>query len=225
MKKLFLVSLFVLILNFGASAQSNEFEIGLNFARNSDFQNALPRFQSALKQNYSAKKLAQIHYNIGVCFYRTNQLNSAIIKFNQAISLNPNYERAFYALGMAEKELQNFAEAENAFRIALKLSNNGETWFDLGIALFELKKYHEAFTAFQNADKFGSVAAAESHNNLGVIYALQGDFASAEKEIKISKNLGFIEAENNLQILQKAIISNDKSLVGKLILKEKINER
>lgn len=225
MKKLFLVSIFVLLLQIGVFAQNNEFEKGLNFARNGDFQNALPYFQNVLKQNHSAKKLAQIHYNIGVCFYRLNQENSAIIEFNQAISLSPNYERAFYALGMVQKDSRNFNEAENAFRSAIKISNNGETWFDFGLTLFELKKYDEAFTAFQNADKFGSIAVAESHNNLGVIYALKGDFASAEKEIKISKNLGFTEAETNLQIIQKAIISNDKSLVGKLILKEKINER
>lgn len=221
MKELFFVGIFVLLLHIGAFAQNSQFEKGLSFAGNGDFQNALPYFQNSFNSKLSAKKLAQIHYNIGVCFYRLNQPNSAIIELNQAISLNPNYERSFYALGMVLKDLKNFTESENAFRLALKISNNGETWFDLGLVLFELKKYEEAVTAFQNAEKLGSIAVAESHNNLGVIYALKGDFYSAEKEIKISKNLGFSEAENNLQIIQKAIISNDKSLVGKLILKEK----
>lgn len=221
MKKLFLVSIFFLILNFGAFAQNNEFEKGLNLARNGDFQNALPHFQNSINSKLSAKKIAQIHYNIGVCFYRLNQPESAITAFRQATSLYPNYEKAFYALGMTYKDLKNFAEAETAFRSALKLSNNGETWFDLGVSLFELKKYEEAFSAFQNAEKFGSVAVAESHNNMGVIYALNGDFNSAEKEILLAKNLGFIESENNLKIIQKAINSNDKTLIGKLISKEK----
>ncbi|MEK7723935.1 MAG: tetratricopeptide repeat protein, partial [Acidobacteriota bacterium] len=185
--------------------------------------NALPHFQNLLDKKLSAKKLAQVHYNIGVCFYRLNQTNSAITEFKQAISLNPNYEKAFYALGMAFSDLKDFNDAENAFRAALKLSNNGETWFDLGLVLSEQKKYDEAFVSFQNAIKFGSVAASASHNNLGVISAWKGDFKLAEKEIELSKNLGFTEAENNLKILRKAMISNDKTLIGKLILQEKIN--
>lgn len=220
MKKLFFVSIFVLLLQIGAFAQKSEFEKGLSFARKGDFQTALPHFQNSFDKKLSAKQFAQIHYNIGVCFYRLNQVKSAITEFKQAISFNPNYERAFYSLGMANKDFKNFNESEMAFRLALKLSNNGETWFDLGLVLFELKKYDEAFSAFQNAEKFGSVAAAESHNNLGVIYALKGDWYLAEKEIKLSKNLGFVEAENNLKILQNAMISNDRSLIGKLILKE-----
>lgn len=220
MKKLFLVSIFVLIINFGAFAQNNEFEKGLNLAQKGNFQNALPYFQNSFDKKLSAKKIAQIHYNIGVCLYRLNQPNSAITEFKQAISLNPNYEKAFYAIGMAFSDLRNFEDAEMAFRAALKLSDNGETWFDLGLSLFEQKKYEESFTAFQNAIKFGSAAASASHNNLGVIYALKGNLDLAEKEIKLSKILGFIEAENNLEIIQKAMISKDKTLIGKLISKE-----
>lgn len=219
MKKLFLVSIFVLLLQFGASAQNNEFEKGLNLARNGDFQNALPYFQNSLNKKLSAKKLAQIHYNIGVCLYRLNQPDSAIIEFKQAISLNPNYEKAFYALGMAFSDLRQFEDAESSFQAALKLSNNGETWFDLGLVLSEQKKYDEAFASFQNAIKFGSVAASASHNNLGVIFAWKGDFVNAEKEIEISKILGFSEAENNLEIIRKSMISKDTNLMGKLISK------
>lgn len=220
MKNLFLVSIFVLLLQFGVSAQNNEFEKGLYLARNGDFQNALPHFQNSFDKKLFAKKLAQIHYNIGVCLYRLNQPNSAITEFKQAISLNPNYEKAFYAIGMAFSDLSQFKDAETAFRAALKFSINGETWFDLGLVLSEQKKYDEAFSAFQNALKFGSVAASASHNNLGVIYALRGEFDLAEKEIEISKDLGFSEAENNLKIIQNAIISNDTNLIGKLISKE-----
>lgn len=157
--------------------------------------------------------------------YQLKQIDSSIGQFQQAVRLNLHYEKAFYALGMAYNDLKDFNHAETAFRHALKLSNSGETWFDLGLVLSAQKKYDEAFMSFQNSIKFGSIAASASHNNLGVIYAIKGEFILAKKEIELSKKLGFEEAENNLLILGKILISNDKSLVGKLILKEKMNER
>ena len=222
MKRLFFVGLFVLILEFGAFAQKNDFDAGLMSAKSGDFQTALQHFQKAIDKNLSAKKLAQIHYNIGVCFYRLNHFERAVTEFEQAVRLNPNYEKAFYALGMAEKDLRNFAEAEKAFRQALKLSNRGETWFDLAVVFFELKNYDESAESFRNAIKFGSESVGASHNNLGVIYALRGDFWQAEKELEIAEKLNFAEAETNLDCLRRAMISNDMTLIAKLILKEKI---
>ncbi|NJM52916.1 MAG: tetratricopeptide repeat protein [Blastocatellia bacterium] len=224
MKKLFFVSLFVFVLQFGASAQNSEFNVRMKLANSGDFQSALVRFRNSFTRNLSAKKTAQIHYNIGVCLYRLNQADKAIAEFEQAIKLNPNYGKAFYALGMAFSDSKNFDEAEKAFRSSLKLSNNGETWFDLAIVFFELKKFDESAESFQNAIKFGSESIGASHNNLGVVYALKGNFELAEKQLIVAETLKFEEAKNNLQILRKAMITNNISLIAKLILKEK-NER
>lgn len=221
MKRLFFVGLFVLILEFGAFAQSSAFYLGMNFAKSGDFQTALQYFQKAVDKNLSAKKLAQIHYNIGVCFYRLNQFDKAVTEFERAVEFNPNYEKAFYALGMAMSDLKKFDEAEKAFRQSLKLSNNGETWFDLAIVLFEMKKFDESAESFQNAIRFGSESIGASHNNLGVVYALKGDFLKAENELLLARKLNFTEAETNLECLRRAMISNDKTLIAKLILKEK----
>ena len=211
MKKLIFVSLFVLILQSGAFAQAQEFDLGISFAKVGDYQVALQHFQKSFDKNLSPQKIAQIHYNLGVCFYQLKQTNSAITAFQQAVQINPNYERAFYALGMAFSDLKNLSEAEIAFRSSLKLSNNGETWFDLAFIYIEQKKYNQAFESFQKAINFGSIAIAASHNNLGVIYAMRGNLKMANKEIETAKNLGFSEAENNLEILHQFMISKDKT--------------
>lgn len=220
MKRLFFVSLFVIVLQFGAFAQISEFDSGMKSAKNGDFQIALSHFQNSINQKLSAKKLSQIHYNLGVCLYQLKQSEKAVAEFEQAINLNPNYEKAFYALGMAKTELKIWNEAETAFRQSLKLSNNGETWFDLALVLFELRKYDESAESFQNAVKFGSQAIAASHNNLGVIYALKGDLTLAKNELETAGKLNFEEAVKNLEILRQAIKTDDKTLISKLILKE-----
>lgn len=216
MKKILCVSLFVLILQFAAFAQ---FDLGMKSAKAGDFQTALQHFQNSRNENLSAKKQAQIHYNIGVCFYQLKQPDKAVTEFEKAVRLYPNYEKAFYALAMANTDLKNFVEAETAFRQSLKLSNNAETWFDLAAVLFELKKYDESAEGFQNAIRFGSGGSGASHNNLGVIYALKGDFLKAESELKIAEKLKFEDAEINLEIVRKAMTLNDKSLIAKLNFK------
>ncbi len=78
MKRLIFVSLFVLILQFGAFAQATEFDSGMKSAKIGDFQKAVVHFQNSLDKNLSDKKLAQIYYNIGVCFYQLKQTNEAV---------------------------------------------------------------------------------------------------------------------------------------------------
>jgi tetratricopeptide (TPR) repeat protein len=225
MRKLIFVSLFVLILQFGAVAQS--FESGIKLARVGDFENALPHFQTSIDKNLSRQKLAQIHYNIGVCFYQLKQLDKAVTEFEQAVKLNPNYEKAFYALGMAEADLQHWSGAEKAFRQVLKLSKgrHGEAWFDLAFVYVGQKKYDEAFASFQKAINFGSKSVGASHNNLGVIYAIKGDLQMANKEIETAQSLGFSEAENNLAVLRKFMNLPDRTLIANLIKKERTNEQ
>ncbi len=220
MRKLLLPWLFTLILQLGVFAQIDEFQEGIKLANKGDFQAALVHFQK------SELDSAQIHYNIGVCFYRLNKPDKAVIEFQKALKINPSYERAYYANGMAQVDLKNFVEAEKAFLKAIRLDeNNGETWYDLAFVFYEQRKYDEAIIAFQNAIKFKSIAKSISYNNLGVVYALQGDFKSAKKQIEIALKLKVPEAKSNLEILRQISLANDKNLIGKLIMKEKNNGR
>lgn len=171
MKKLFVVILFVLIVKTGAFAQTKEFNLGLELAGKGDFQTALKHFQNISPKILSDKQNAQIHYNIGVCYYRLNEPQKAVVEFEIAIRLKKNYEKAFYALGMAQTDLQNWDEAKTAFQQAIKLSKgrNGEAWFDFAFVLIEQKEFENALEAFQNAVNFKSVASMESERNVEIL--------------------------------------------------------
>lgn len=171
MKKSFVVILFVLIVKTGAFSQTKEFNLGLESARNMDFQTALKHFQNIPSGSLSDKQKAQIHYNIAVCYYRLKQIQKAVLEFEKAIQLKKNYEKSFYALGMAQTDLQNWDEAKTAFQQAIKLSNgrNGEAWFDLAFVLIEKKEFENALEAFQNAIKFKSIASLESRQNVEIL--------------------------------------------------------
>jgi len=222
MKKLLFVSLFVLILQFGAFAQEAEFEAGMKAARGKDFETALAFFQRSISTKLSNKKLAQVHYNIGVCFYRLKETRRAIAQFEQAVRLNPDYEKAFYALGMANSDLQNWERAKDNFQRVLALSRqqNGEAWFDLAFVFVGQENYDKAFTAFQKAIENGSRASGASHNNLGVIYVLRGELEAGISEIEKARALGFREAENNLAYIRQIVTTKDKIAAISLISRE-----
>lgn len=212
MRLSFFVFVVILTLAFSVSAQTGladrRFEEGTRAARAGQFESAIVKYRQAIlffgAENGGDDSLARIHFNIGVCLFRLKQTTEAAEEFTEAIKLSRrNYQRAFYALGMAESELKNWQAAEAAFREAVRLKpDDGEAWFDLGLALLEREDFDRAETAFQKAIEFESADAADAHNNLGVIFALKANFAAAETEFKTAltrSNNQSIEARNNLQ--------------------------
>ncbi len=186
MRKLILTVLFTVILQVGVFAQADEFQKGINFAKSGDFQNALVKFQNSFKTNLSDKKLSQIHYNIGVCFYRLNQPDKAVASFEKSVELFPDYEKAYYGLAMAQVDLKDFANAETNFLKAINLNKtNGETWFDLALVLCEQEKFAEAINAFKNVVKFTGIAESAAKYNIEIL--LKNNVKSTAKLISKEK--------------------------------------
>jgi len=202
----------VLAFVFSVSAQTTltvrHFEKGTRAAQAKQFEAAIKDYRRAILLSETEKtsddSLARIHFNLGVCFFNLRRTTEAAAEFTEAIKLSRRaYQKAFYALGMAESELKNWRAAETAFREAVRLKKaDGEAWFDLGLVLLEREDYDAAETAFQKAIKFESVGATDARNNLGVIFALKGNFPAAVTEFKtalIESNGESIEARNNLE--------------------------
>jgi len=230
MKRVFL-SIFVILtaMVFSISAQSlatrQVFEKGIGLANEGKFETALGNFKKTLTfaeiEDADADFRAKIHFNIGVCLYRLKQSKQAVSEFEEAIKLaKGDYEKSFYALGMAEAELKNWQAAEKAFRGAIRLNKqNGEAWFDLAFVYLAQKNYDSAKQAFQKSVELKSVASPVGHNNLGVILAIGGDIDSAMKEFEtaLKKSNGkFAVAERNLQFCKSLGQNFSQDLVAKL---------
>jgi tetratricopeptide (TPR) repeat protein len=224
------LSIFIVFMFFmTASAQnplpSQFFEEGMKAAQKEQYEKALENYQKALfytkYDETSDNFLAKIHFNIGVCQYQLERPNEAVAEFTKAVTLSKStYQKAFYALGMAQIDLKNRAEAVSAFEQAVKLKeNDGEAWFDLAVALIAGKDFDAAEKSLHKSIKHKSVASPRAHNNLGVIFALEGDLDNAEKEFKTAlseSNGALIEARNNLQACQTYKQNFNKKSVANL---------
>jgi Flp pilus assembly protein TadD len=209
---------FIFILGFGITVSAQDtplvkraFADGTKLAQNAQYEPALENYRRAIVFSESEKIekdfLARIHFNAGVCLFHLRRNNEAIAEFDQAINLSGGaYQKAFYALGMAQTKLKNWQKAEAAFRDAVSLKRtDAEAWFDLGMVLIERKNFAAARSAFENALKYKSVAATDARNNIGVILALAGDLAAAEKEFETAlaeakgESAITLRARNNLR--------------------------
>lgn len=200
------------------------FDDGIKTARAGDFQKAAETFRRVLLSAEIEKSpddfAARIHFNLGVCLFRSNETKRAIDEFSEAVKLSRRtYAKAFYALGMAQTKLKNFELAETAFRDALQLEkSNGEAWFDLALVYLAKTDFDRAETAFVNAIKYKSVASADASNNLGVIFALRRDFQNAEAQFQnalFQSNGKSVEAKNNLLFCRQIKEIFDQNLLAK----------
>jgi protein O-GlcNAc transferase len=78
--------------------------------------------------------------------------DEALVAFDNAISLEPNYAEAYLNKGATFKELKRFDEALIFAEKALSINPNlAEAWVNRGFALKELKLYQEVVSSFENA--------------------------------------------------------------------------
>ena len=218
---------FVLFFAIGISAQSaaavSSFNEGMKAAASGEFEKALTSYRTARVlangEGRQSELSAKLHFNIGVCLYRTGRAAESIAEFEESIRIRKgNYQKALYALGMAEAARENWVRAGRAFEAAIKLKkDDGEAWFDLAMVYLAQSDFDKAETAFRNSIAYRSTDSALSHNNIGVILAMKSDFSLAEKEFETALSLSagrLVLAKSNLEYCRAR---NPRELLAKLV--------
>ena len=78
-------------------------------------------------------------------------------------------------------------------------------------------------TLLRNADENNLINTADAINNIGVIAALNGDLAAAEKKFKAALKMGgSAEAKSNLEVCAQYKQSLNRELIAKLILSGRV---
>ena len=133
----------------------------------------------ALTKNYP---LAPLLFNISGSFYQSNgQLDLAVKKFEQALTLKPSYAEAHYNLGVTLRGLGQIEEAIKSYKNALtnkKVFPNAH--YNLGNAYSSLKQFDTAIKHFESAIIFNP-KHAQAYNNLGLANKQLGKHFEAGK--------------------------------------------
>ena len=169
---------------------------------------------------------AQYNYELGRKYFEQKKYPQARACFEQAVKSNPQFEAAFFNLGMTHKIMNANDAALTAFSRAVTLKPDYvRAWTEIARMQDKKRNYAEAITNYQKA------LALEPSNTsalkeMAQVYAKQRDSKQAERYFKEAIALGdtdpvtyynlasvqleFGKAGEALQNTQKALAANDK---------------
>ena len=161
------------------------------------------------------------YYNMGIALQKQNKLEEAIVAYNKALSIKPDYVEAYYNMGIALQVQNKLEEAIEAYNktIALK-PDNADAYYNMGIALKEQGKLEEAIVAYNKALSI-KPDYADTYYNMGIALKEQGKLEGAieayNKALSIKPN--YADTYYNMGIalkeqgkLEEAIEAYNKAL-------------
>lgn len=141
MKKLLIILLFILV---GGSTKAGNFQTEFLNANElyakGNYEAAIEKYQTILATNNIS---SDIYYNLGNCYYKTDNIPRAILNYEKALKLKPDNEDALFNLKMANKRTVDKVERlpelfiGNTWR-TLITSKTVDNWAYYTIGLFFL---------------------------------------------------------------------------------------
>jgi protein O-mannosyl-transferase len=152
-----------------------------------------------------------IAYNdLGDALLQKGQVEEAMLNFQQALQINPDFDLACDGLGVALLQKGRVGEAISYFQRALQIKpDNEEACYDLGNAVLQEGKVDKAVALYHQALQIKS-DYVEAHNNLGNALLQTGDVERAIVQFQqaLQLNPDFAKARVNLgnALLQKGSV-------------------
>jgi Tfp pilus assembly protein PilF len=134
------------------------------------------------------------HLNYGILLRQAGDVTRAIEHYQAAVAIRPDLGDAWYALGNARKQIGAYAEAEAAYREAVRfMTQKYRAYLNLGNLYYNnLGRRDEAIAAYRAA-----IAHIESHRQkmfspwpylaLGVALRDQGDLEGARGALEVAR--------------------------------------
>jgi hypothetical protein len=98
--KTIIVLTLVFVLTTSFAAPSEQFNSANAFYAEGKYQEAIEEYQSLLTEENSS---TDIYYNLGNCYYKTDDIPNAILNYEKALKLKPDHVDALFNLKMANK--------------------------------------------------------------------------------------------------------------------------
>ena len=126
------------------------------------------------------------HYLIACYYQDQGNDRKAIEEFKKTLSYDPNYLKAYNALGISYDLLGDFSHAIESYKTALKI-NSGTDYIhnNLGYSYLLQEKVGDAIEAFKNAIRLNN-QDERFHNNFGLAYAMNAQLDLAFEEFKLA---------------------------------------
>jgi protein O-mannosyl-transferase len=154
------------------------------------------------------------HLNLGNALLQKGRVNDAIVQYQQALQIEPDYAQVHYNLGNAFLQKGSMDDAITQYQEALRFDPGyAQADNNLGYALLQKGNVDNAIAHYQSALQIDP-DYAEAHNNLGYALLQKGSVDEAiihfQKALEIQPD--YAQAHNNLgnALLRKGKVDEAK---------------
>ena len=191
-------------------ANQSDLEIINNYISEGDYKNALTSLDK-LTQSYPND--SSLFLLGGNCWGSIGYFDQALLCYEEAIKIKPDFAEAHNNLGFYLKEKGGVDKAIPHYKRAIKIKPDfADAHNNLGICFYELGKLDEALSSFKTAIKI-KPDFADAHSNTGNVLKALGQvdesISSYKRAIKIKPD--FSGAVNNLAAILNELGRIDES--------------
>jgi len=169
----------------------------LTIQRNQDYDSELTIWRDTVEK---CPTNPRAYNNLGLALFQPGQVQEAIVQFEQALRIKPDYAEAHNNLGSALLQAGRLPEAIEQHEQALHLKpDSAEAQYNLGHDLEQAGRRQEAIGHYEQALQI-QPDSAEAHNNLGLALMAEGRLPEAighyEQALRIQPD--YAQAQCNL---------------------------
>ena len=176
-KFLELIKLGVKLIKFNSNDAQLIYLLGLSSINLQKFLDAEKYFEKLI----SIKKTPEIYYTYGNIQKKIKKYNDAVISFENAIKLKPNFSEAYNNLGNTKKIINKRDEAIVCYRKAIEFKNNNiEALISLSAILKEDRNYVDLIEVYKSILKLDKNNIKTLYN-LGSAYLFTGNISEGKK--------------------------------------------
>jgi tetratricopeptide (TPR) repeat protein len=167
---------------------ADDFErLGDQYVRQGNSNMAIVFYDKALKAD--AKRI-NTQYKMGILLISKGLLDEAEDRFNEIIKINENSELAYEGKGRVALLRGNLNDAINDFKKATQINKDmWQAFCFMGIIADRLQRHEEAIAYYHKAIAINP-KSADLFNNLGMSYALMGEYEKALQALITASDLG-----------------------------------
>lgn len=145
------------------------------------YEEALEAFDKSLKLTLWERPL----FNRGRVYMKLDNLNDALIDFQNALKVNPNEGDVYYYLGTYYDKIKQYETARSYYEKAVEINpDEFEYHLNLGIAAFRTNDYDRAIKEFDLSISLDACDADAYFNKGYVLYRLNNYKAALELFLK-----------------------------------------
>lgn len=115
-------------------------------------QYAQKNYEAAIQQYETVLHIqgqsAELYYNLGNAYYRTGEIAKAILNYNRALLLKPNYDDAAFNLQIAQKKVVDNVDVTSVFFLKQWVNDFGDLMSSNGWAILSVLLFILALSSF-----------------------------------------------------------------------------